>query len=163
MPTIPGSWLKPAAKERGGKIPAGKLLALRTSSMVGWRYHHRRHVLPSPYKSATEGQEPSVRWRAIPWAPGCRPSGKNDPWQPVLLSTEGRKTRKNVPEKGILLQEPERASHKQQEQQTMWKAARPLGPSRDHHSFPRFTSAHAFGCKNEVGQEEKRGPDSGSG
>ncbi|XP_027406027.1 uncharacterized protein LOC113897484 [Bos indicus x Bos taurus] len=34
VPTIPGSWLKPAAKEKGGKIPAGKLLALRTSSMV---------------------------------------------------------------------------------------------------------------------------------
>ncbi|MXQ96588.1 hypothetical protein E5288_WYG022889 [Bos mutus] len=33
VPTIPGSWLKPAAKEKGGKIPAGKLLALRTSSM----------------------------------------------------------------------------------------------------------------------------------
>ena len=66
-------------------------------------------------------------------------------------------------EKGILLQEPERASHKQQEQQTMRKAAWPSGSSQDHHSFPRFTSAHAFGCKNEVGQEEKRGPDSGSG
>lgn len=65
--------------------------------------------LPASLKLTPEKLEPSVRQRAIPWAPGLRLSGQNGPQQ---ASTDERKTRKNVPVKGILLQEPEEASHK---------------------------------------------------